>query len=183
MRLPSLLLIAAFAGLTGCGRTAPPAPVGPVATASIQDIMKSVVAPAANAIWKPPAAISDPASSKAPPAEVAADWLVLRHSAVALVEAPNLLIMEGRRAAAPGAKLQDEGAEGILPNAQIQQRLETERAEFRQYARRLQTASLETLAAIDRKDADALLDAGGKVDEACEACHQHFWYPSAKPSK
>ena len=183
MRLSSLILTALLASLAGCGKTAPSAAVGPVAAASIQDIMKSVVEPAANTIWKPPASISDPAGSKSPPAQLGADWLTLHHSAVALAEAPNLLIMEGRKAAAPGAKLQDEGAEGILPNVQIQQRLETERPLFRQYARRLQTASLEALSAIDRKDPDALLDAGGKVDEACEACHQHFWYPPSERGK
>ena len=43
----------------------------------------------------------------------AADWLTLHHSAVALAEAPNLLIMEGRKAAAScaGGLLEPAGSE------------------------------------------------------------------------
>jgi hypothetical protein len=33
------------------------------------------------------------------------------------------------------------------------------------------------LAAIDKKDAQALFEAGDKIDEVCESCHQVFWYP------
>jgi redox-regulated HSP33 family molecular chaperone len=38
------------------------------------------------------------------------------------------------------------------------------------------------LAAIDRRDVDALVVADGKIDQACESCHTIYWYPGeAKP--
>jgi cytochrome c556 len=41
----------------------------------------------------------------------------------------------------------------------------------------LRDASLQALSAIDSKNATALLEAGGTIDAACEACHMTFWYP------
>ena len=41
--------------------------------------------------------------------------------------------------------------------------------------------SPEALAAIDKKDADALSDAGETIDEACEQCHLKYWYPPNTP--
>ena len=38
------------------------------------------------------------------------------------------------------------------------------------------------LAAIDKKDAQALFEAGDKIDEVCESCHQVFWYPEPSGS-
>jgi len=35
------------------------------------------------------------------------------------------------------------------------------------------------LKAVDSKDADALVEAGGAIYEACEQCHKRFWYPNA----
>jgi hypothetical protein len=33
--------------------------------------------------------------------------------------------------------------------------------------------------ASDAKNAAMLMDAGGDMEEACEGCHQNFWYPNA----
>ena len=33
----------------------------------------------------------------------------------------------------------------------------------------------------DKKDADALQDAGETIDEACEQCHLKYWYPPNTP--
>jgi cytochrome c556 len=51
---------------------------------------------------------------------------------------------------------------------------------FTQFARNLQDAGLKALAAITAKDAQGLMDAGGTIDEACEACHVTYWYPNQK---
>jgi hypothetical protein len=168
--------------LAGCSQKSPaPAeapPVGPVAVASIQEIMKAVVEPASNGVWKPPASISDP-EAKATPAQKDADWLAVRHAAVTLSESANLLVMPGRKTVAAGGKIQDEGLAGNLPSAEIQKLIESDPAEFRKYAKALQDATLETMTAIDAKNADVLTEKGGKIDEACEACHLKYWYPPA----
>jgi hypothetical protein len=40
--------------------------------------------------------------------------------------------------------------------------------------------AMESIAAIDKKNADALLDAGDHLDKACEDCHLVYWYPNEK---
>jgi cytochrome c551/c552 len=182
MKVACTILAALVAVLAGCSQK-PPAPVeappvGPVAVASIQEIMKAVVEPASNGVWKPPASIADP-TAKATPAQKDADWLAVRHAAVALSESANLLVMPGRKTVAAGGKIQDEGQAGNLPSAEIQKLIESDPAAFRKYAKALQDATLETMTAIDAKNADALIEKGGKIDEACEACHLKYWYPPA----
>jgi cytochrome c556 len=43
----------------------------------------------------------------------------------------------------------------------------------------LQESSRQLLAAIEKRDVDAFLEAGGDLDEACESCHRRFWYPKS----
>ena len=180
MRMKILIAATALAALSACSKpaaTPPAATGGPVAHASIQEVMVSVVEPASAIVWKTPDSF-DPAK-KATQAQIDADWLALRKGAVALSEASNLIVMEGRHAAPPGVKLQNEGLEGNLTTAQIDEKLKTDRTKLLEYAKALQDASLKVLVAIDAKKPDAVLEAGGAVDEACEACHKHFWYPGA----
>jgi hypothetical protein len=35
---------------------------------------------------------------------------------------------------------------------------------------------MEALRAIDAKDADALLESGDDIFNACERCHNQYWY-------
>jgi hypothetical protein len=44
----------------------------------------------------------------------------------------------------------------------------------------LRNVGLEVLEIVKKKDADALWQAGGDLDEACEACHLEYWYPGDK---
>ncbi len=37
------------------------------------------------------------------------------------------------------------------------------------------------LKAIDTKNLQGLMDAGETIDNACENCHKHYWYPDEKP--
>jgi hypothetical protein len=36
------------------------------------------------------------------------------------------------------------------------------------------------LKATEAKDANALFEAGDKLDTACENCHRQYWYPNEK---
>jgi hypothetical protein len=182
MKFANILSVALIALLTGCSQKPQPpakaAPAGPVAAASIQEIMKAVIEPASNGVWKLPDSIGDPAS-KASASQKDADWLAVRHAAVTLSESANLLVMPGRKTVAAGGKIQDEGQAGNLPSAEIQKLIESDPAAFARYAKALQDATLQTMSAIDARNADALIDKGGKIDEACEACHLKYWYPPA----
>src|SRR5262249_8511280 len=95
-----------------------------------------------------------------------------------LVEAPNLLVMNGRKVAHAGEK--SENPEVELQPEQIQALLDGDRARFLDRARALQDAAMMALKAADTKDKDALFPACERLDRACEECHHHYWYPNDK---
>lgn len=144
--------------------------------------MLTQVDASADKIWGSAGSISDEHGLRDLAPTTDAEWEALRVAAINLVEAPNLLVQPGRPLTRPGVKIQDQGIEGIAPPDQIQKALLSDRPVFLQRARRLQTVAEEILAAVDRRDAAALEQKGAELDEACEACHQHFWYPPKKTS-
>jgi hypothetical protein len=148
-------------------------------TATVQDLMDGIVDPSADALWDSVAYIATTRGVEDRRPRTEEEWKAVRYSAITLIEAANLLSMPGRKVAvlhgAPGTDTPP--GPGELTHAQIQQRMDSAHAGFEQFARNLQDAGLQALAAIDAKDADRLLDAGGIIDSACEACHVTFWYP------
>jgi len=113
-------------------------------------------------------------SEKAPKTD--AEWADVRHSLVVLVEAPNLLTMEGRKAARPEDRSRNPRVEN--EPEQVQKLLDGDRSSFIRRARRLQDAAALGLKAVDAKDKDALFQAIDGIDKACENCHLHYWYPN-----
>ena len=57
------------------------------------------------------------------------------------------------------------------------------RAAFVAHAHVLHEAAMEALRAIDARKLDAISDAGGTIDAACEGCHLQFWYPNQQLPK
>jgi cytochrome c556 len=53
-----------------------------------------------------------------------------------------------------------------------------DRAKFNSLAKALHDAVLVALQAIDAKSPQGLIDAGEKMDNACENCHTTYWYPN-----
>ena len=72
---------------------------------------------------------------------------------------------------------------GELSSAEIERRIAANPAAFAAFARGLEHAAQGALAALDAHDAQALMDAGGTIDEACEACHVTYWYPEQRRSR
>ena len=155
-----------------------PAPSPFLLTASIQDVMQSEVDPSADYLWDIVSTVSSEAGVVQHQPRTDEEWMEARHKAIVLVEATNLLVMEGRHVAEEGKKLEDEGKPGILTAAQIQKLIDDDHASFVSYAHGLHEAGVQALRAIDAKDANALLEAGGVIDAACEACHVKYWYPN-----
>jgi hypothetical protein len=162
-------------------QTAAPSPkaAAPVAdfrlTGTIKDIMDGIVDPSADYLWDSVATIVTRKGIEEKRPRTDEDWKNVRRHAIALIEGPNLLMMEGRKVAKPGEKSENPGIE--LGPEEIQEILDGDRATFVQKAHALQDAGLKALAAIDRKDVDGLSDAGEAIDEACEQCHLKYWYP------
>lgn len=142
--------------------------------------MDGVVDPSADVLWDSVAYISSPKGVEDRQPRTDEEWKRVRNSAITLIEAANLLSMPGRQVA--GAPKPSDPLPGIgeLTHPQMQQRIDATHDSFVQLARGLQDAGLKALAAIDARDAERLMDAGGTIDEACEACHVTYWYPNQK---
>jgi cytochrome c556 len=145
-------------------------------TATIRELMDRMVDPAADGLWNSVATVYTRTRVYHKQPRTDAEWKTVRGQAVTLMESMNLLAMDSRRAAPPGSV----PGEGELTPAQIDQRIAASRAAFVGFAQVLRVASEKALIAIDKKDAGGLFDAGGDIEEACEACHATFWYPNQK---
>ena len=190
--LPVAGLLAAMM-LQGCGPHVAPAAQAPAPAASaepplklvasIQDIMATMVDPSADALWASVGSTVTAEGAKDNQPRTDAEWLAARHEALVLAEAPNLLVTPGRAVAEAGRPVEDAQVPGILSAAEIQKKIEADPAAFAHHARALQDAGLAALAAVEAKNPVALLDAGEKIDGACEACHLKYWYPNSPKPK
>ena len=156
---------------------APPAKKEPPfrKTATIKDIMDSMVDPSADYLWESVATIVTRAGTEERRPRTDDDWKKVRRSAITLIEATNLLIMDGRLVAKPGEKSENPGIE-LSPEA-IRMVMDNDPDTLIKLAHALHDAGIKALAAIDAKNADALSDAGETIDTACENCHLKYWYP------
>jgi hypothetical protein len=144
-------------------------------TASIRELMDSEVDPAADFLWASVASISTRAGLEERRPHTDEEWLEVRRHAITLIEATNLLVMKGRRVSHTYIA---SGGAGELDTTEAQQKIDANRDVFVLFAQRLQDTGLQTLAAIDAKNADQVFELGGAIDEACESCHVTFWYPN-----
>ncbi|MDH3285722.1 MAG: hypothetical protein OEQ13_13405 [Acidobacteriota bacterium] len=174
--LAAALLVAAASCDSG------PEPAGTMATpafqttATIEEIMRHLVDPAADAIWESVVTevTAEGVIDHIP--ETDEDWASLRGHALTLVESTNLLLMRERRVASPGSRSELPGVD--LEPEQIEALLAENRAAWDQFVGGLHTSGLVVLEAVDRRDVEALLVAGDGLDLACENCHVRYWYPS-----
>jgi hypothetical protein len=169
----------ADAAATTAAKPAPTSGADFRTTATIKDIMDSVVDPSADYIWDSVSTIVTRKGIDERRPRTDMEWKEVRRRAIALVEATNLLIMDGRKVAKPGEK--SENPEVELGPDDIQSLIDADHASLVKFAHGLHDAGMKALAAIDKKDADALSDSGEAIDEACEQCHLKYWYPPNTP--
>jgi len=191
--LSAASILLALISTSGCHRAQAPPPVAmptpaPATavtvpspfklTATIQDIMMFEVDPSADALWESVGTIVTRKGEDDRQPRTEAEWRQARHDAIVLVEATNLLVMDGRKVALPGKKLEDEGVLGIYTAAEAQQAIDAKHDVFVEFAHALHDAAEQMLIAIDAKNPQGMLDAGETMDEVCEGCHMTFWYPN-----
>jgi hypothetical protein len=143
-------------------------------TATIQELMEDEIDPSADFIWDSVGIITTSAGTEQKRPRTDDDWKTLRRHAIVLIEASNLLLMQGRRVAAvdfPSA------GPGVLSSQDIQTHLQHNRSQFIAFAQALRATGRGVLAAIESKDSAELLKLGEQLDDACEACHVANWYP------
>jgi len=146
--------------------------------ATIKDIMDSMVDPSGDFMFESVVQIADEQGVREKAPKTDEEWAEVRRRAFILLEAPNLLVMEGRKVAPAGDRSQNPKVE--LQPEQIQALVDGDRPAFIRRARRLQDAAAMAIEAIAAKDKDALFRSIDKIDKACENCHLHYWYPNDK---
>lgn len=155
-----------------CVRQKPDAEYRP--TTTIRDLMDNLVDPAADTIWDSVATKITTKGKEEKAPHTAEEWLTVRRSALQLVEASNLLQIPGRHVAKPG----EQNNQGIeLQPDQIETLINQDRAAWITLAHGLHDAATEALSAADAKDPAKVLESGERIDNACEHCHQQYWYP------
>ena len=97
--------------VVACNRSQAPAATSFRPTSTIKDLMESLVDPSADALWDSVATIVSAAGTEERQPKTPEEWANVRRRAISLVEATNLLIMEGRRVAKPGEKAENEEVE------------------------------------------------------------------------
>ncbi len=156
----------------------PPAASQPayIPTATIKDLMLSLVDPSADVVWLSVTTIVDEKGLVETKPKSDEEWRKVRQGAVALTEAANLLMIPGRRVARPGEKSETPGVE--LEPEEMDGLIAKDREAWITRATRLHEAGLAVLQAIDAKDGNKVFELGTQIEEACENCHKQYWYPN-----
>ena len=147
-------------------------------TATVKDIMVSIINPEADVLWNAVATVISMTGTEEREPKTDEDWAAVRRSAIQLVEATNLLRIPGRLVARPGEKSENPRIE--LEPETIQRLIAEDPATWTSLVNRLHDAAVPALNAINAKNAKGLFDAGEHIENACEACHQHYWYPPSE---
>jgi hypothetical protein len=146
-------------------------------TLSVRELMEHIVDPTAD--WIFDAAVIDIShkgvTETAPLTDE--DWLKVERGGWLLAESSNLLKIPRRV-----VPVEDEGkphqpGDPELSPAQIQAKIEKDRARWDKYADGLKIAALDAVRIAKTRNIEALFKAGDVVDQACEACHLEYWYP------
>lgn len=176
--------------LTGCGpkqettvtaqsNPAPaPSPLKPIA--GIQDVMASMIDPAADFLWESVSTTVTKGKMVEKQPRTNEEWAEVRRQAIILAEGANLLMMDGRHVVKEGATLEDHGTAGNLTAAESEQAIGKNRDSFLSFAKALRDVGASMLVAADAKNPQGIIDAGDTMDQVCEGCHLKFWYPGQK---
>ena len=140
----ALIAIACVVG--GCRATAPPAPV-PRAVASTKQLMEAIVDPAADGIWGPVGTIMTLSGTTELVPANDDEWAAVQHSALALAESGNLLLMPSRSGG---------------------------NDEWITLSRQLTDLGEKASKAAEAKDPKAIFDLGAEIYDVCTACHRQF---------
>jgi hypothetical protein len=170
-----------LAVVAACRQAAPPAAASPDAafrpTATVQDLMDSMVDPNADVLWESVATIVNAKGIDERQPRTDEEWAAVRRAAITLLEATNLLLID-RPIAKAGVKSENPGIE--LGPEEIDAIRKKDPDAWIKYAHGLHDTVMPALKAIEAKDAMGLQNAGADIDVACENCHMHYWYPNDK---
>jgi hypothetical protein len=171
-----------ISGTIACKRSTPP-PVETPASAmipvgTVKDVMKGIIDPTSSVLWNSVGVESGPAGLIDRSPKNDEEWAVVQNNALSLAEAANLLEMPGRKMSKP----EEANSKGTpdapeLTPAQIEEKVNKDRAAWNGKADALRQSASKALAFARAHDKDGLLAVGEEIDNACESCHKVYWYP------
>src|SRR6266700_2135108 len=128
MRIAYWVLIASLPVIATACKKAPPQTTELLKTATIKDLMDSMVDPSGDFVFQSIQEIADEhgTTEKAPKTDE--EWEDVRHRLFILLEAPNLLTMEGRKVARPEDRSKNPQVEN--EPEQVQKLLDADRPAF-----------------------------------------------------
>ena len=108
------------------------------------------------------------------------DWEKIKTGAVTLAE--GIYLLKVPRLMAPAGDVNNSTGPNPpeLSPIQIKAKIDKDPVLWMAKIQALRNVGLEVLEIVKKKDVDALWQAGGDLDEACEECHLEYWYPGDK---
>jgi len=152
-------------------------------TASVQALMDMVIDPSADALWAVAGTVVTAKGGVDHQPRTARQWAQARQLAERIVVGAQRLQTPRAVGANGHWKLADASTPGIRTALQIQEDIARDPKRFYTAAARLQQTAQDAVNMIDKRDIPGLLDAGARIDAACEGCHAAYWYPRDPPRK
>jgi cytochrome c556 len=122
----------------------------------VKDLMNYMVMPSAAGVWNAVATSTDQTGVHESRPQTDDDWNKVIASATELAESTNLLMITGRKRCVGGA----------IPEAFA--------TDWRRKAREVGEAANIALIVAKKHDADALAEAGERIDVSCDQCHERY---------
>jgi hypothetical protein len=159
MRGKGLFLLLPPLFLWGCGSDGPSTAGGPPGgfepVADVQQLMLTIVEPAAEVYWDAVGWIIDGTGTHEIRPETEEDWEEVLNAAYMVAESGNLLMMDGRRP--------DDRTWVAMSRAMIE-------------------AGRQAIAAAEAQDEAAVFEVGGAVYQTCTGCHAIYAAETLRPS-
>src|SRR6202008_482280 len=122
----------------------------------VKDLMNYMMMPAASGVWNAVATSTDQTGVHESRPQSDDDWNKVIAAATELAETTNLLMVAGRKRCVGGA----------IPEAFL--------TDWRRKAREVGEAANIALIVAKKHDADALAEAGERIDVSCDQCHERY---------
>jgi hypothetical protein len=148
---------------------------------SVQTIMDAVVDPSADRLWETAGTVVTAQGVRAHGPRTPEQWTQARALALQLVGGAKRL--QTRRPVGGNGHwaLADASTPGMRTAVQIEADIAKNPQLFYKAAARLERTAQDAADALGRRDLGAFVDAGARIDAACEACHAAYWYPRDPP--
>ena len=167
--LPASILV--LAGCDGGGTSHPDDGL------STKEIMLTRVDQNADLLWDAVSTKSDAAGVHVKQPQTAAEWSKLEAAAAAIASSMDLLLVKDRPLVPKGVEVADAEVPGAQNAKTIAAIIAADRPGFESNAMKLKAVAERMRNAVRSKDASALMELGGELDDVCEECHKQFWYP------